>query len=136
MKNLLGVVFLVAIAGLLSCGSRPAGSAPSEVWRGSITERGKSVPVELELREADGALEGDFKILGETGTDDIAQGMAFEIVQAERIGDRCKFIVPLTGEVDDDVIAFDLIVKGGTMTGLAKELRPGSEEIPITFTKR
>jgi len=94
------------------------------------------VPVELELREAGGALEGDFKIVGETGTDDITEGMDFEIVQVERIGDRLKFIVPLTGEVDDDAISFDLTVKGDTMTGFAKELNPSCEKIPITFTKQ
>ena len=141
MKKLLGAVFIIAVVGLLSCGPRPAGNAFSGVWRGALSDKEMSVPVELKLRETGGVVEGTFKIAGKTGADDITQGMTFEIIQAERIGDRLKFIVPLfvdprTGEVDEDSIAFDLIVEGNTMTGSLKELKSWGEKIPITFTKR
>ncbi len=71
----------------------------------------------------------------ETG-EDIDKGMAFEIIQAERSGNNLKFIVPLAGKVDDDAIAFELLIEGNRLKGHGHELRNGSKNLPVTFKKQ
>ena len=104
-------------------------------WRGYITERGKSTLVELRLRDHQGLIDGKLTILSETG-EDIDKGMAFEIIQAERSDNNLKFIVPLAGKVDDDAIAFELLIEGNHLKGHGHELRNGSKNLPVTFKKQ
>ena len=63
--------------------------------------------------------------------------MAFPIVEAERSGNNLKFIVPINkGQVDEDAIAFELLIEGKHLKGHGHELRAGSGNLPITFTKQ
>lgn len=104
-------------------------------WRGTITEKGTSTNVELKLREQQSTIEGTFTILGETGQD-VDKGMVFPIAQAERSGNNLRFIVPVSGKVDDDAIAFELLIEGNSLMGHGHELRKGSDNLSITFTKQ
>ena len=91
--------------------------------------------MELSFRDRDGEIEGTFTVLSETG-EDVDKGMAFEIVQAERSCRNLRFIVPITGEVDDDAILFELMLEEDRLKGHGRELREGSDNLPITFTKQ
>ena len=104
-------------------------------WNGQITENDKSTLVQVVLRDQQGSVEGEFIVLSETGQD-IDEGMTFQIVQTEYISNKLKFIVPITGEVDDDALAFELLINGDCLKGDVYELREGSEKIPITFIKQ
>lgn len=136
MKNMIGIVLVSTILLATGCGKSSGSNNLDGKWRGTITEKGKAVLVELELREQEATIEGTFTILSETG-EDAAKGMEFPIVQAERSGNLLKFIVPISeGRVDDDAIAFELLVKGENLKGHGHELRKGSNNLSITFTKQ
>ena len=107
----------------------------SGTWQGTVTEKGKSTLVELSLQEKDGKIEGKLTVLGETGGD-VDQGMNFTLVQVERSNDRLKFIMPVGGEGDGDNVTFDLRVEGNRLEGTAHEMRKGSKDLPVTFTKK
>jgi hypothetical protein len=74
-------------------------------------------------------------VLGATGGNDVTKGMRFEILQAVHTGDQLRFVVPITGIVDDDAILFDLKVEKGRLAGSWNELRPGSETSSVVFTR-
>ncbi len=135
MKNLSRLFLISAMMWVSGCGPLPGGGALNGVWRGTVTEKGKTVSVELEIFEQRGMLKGGFKIASETGSNDFTKGMAFEIVQAEHVGNHFKFIVPFSGEVDNDSVVFDLTIEGNKLTGFGKERHPRSEKIPVVFTK-
>ena len=135
MKKLIGIVLVSSILWGFGCGKSPGSNNLDGKWRGTVTEKGKSTLVQLELREQQGMIEGTFSILSETG-EDLDKGMAFSIVQAERSGNRLKFIVPISeGQVDDDAIAFELLLEGEILKGHGHELREGSDNLPVIFTK-
>jgi len=125
-----GIMFVFTILCVSGCGNNLNGK-----WRGTVTEYGKSTLLELELREQQATIQGTVTILSETG-EDVNKGMVFSIVQAERSGKNLKFIVPLSGQVDEDAIAFDLLIEGKNLKGHGHELRKGSNNLPITFTKK
>lgn len=136
MKTLIGIVLVSGIFWASSCGKPSEGNSLNGKWRGYVTQRGKSALVELELMDKHGTIEGTFTILSETG-EDIEKGMSFHIVQAQRSNNNLKFIVPVfEGQVDDDAIAFELLIEGKSLKGHGHELRKGSEKIVITFTKQ
>ena len=103
-------------------------------WRGYITERGRSTLVELSLQDQPDKIEGQFTVLDKTG-EDVDQGMSFEIQQVERSGRDLRFIVPLTGKIDEDAVSIDLVLEGNCLNGQGKELREGSERLSVSFTK-
>ena len=136
MRTLVGILVVSAVLLASGCGKRSQGDNLNGKWRGYIVEKGKSTLVELELYDQQGTVEGTLTILSETG-EDIDQGMALPIVQAERSGNNLKFIVPISGgQVDDDAIAFELLIEGKRLKGHGHELREGSDTLPITFTKQ
>jgi hypothetical protein len=135
MKTLFGVLIAIAVLFASGCVKQYQNNYLDGRWRGYITERGKSTLVELRLRDQQGLIDGKLTILSKTG-EDIDKGMAFEIIQAERSGNNLKFIVPLAGKVDDDTIAFELLIEGNRLKGHGHELRKGSKNLPVTFTKQ
>ena len=135
MNTLFGMVIVIAILFAPGCGKQSQDINLDGKWRGYVTEKGKSTLVELSLRDQQGRIEGKLTILSETG-EDADKGMAFEILQAERSGNNLRFIVPIEGEVDDDAIAFELLIEGNRLKGHGHELREGSKNLPITFTKQ
>lgn len=135
MKNLIGIILVSTVLLASGCGKSSDGNNLYGKWRGTITEKGKSTLVELELREQKSTIEGILTILSEKGQD-IEKGKVFPIVQAEHSGNNLKFIVPISGEVDDDAITFELLIKGDSLKGHGHELRKGSDNLPITFTKQ
>ena len=103
-------------------------------WRGTITERGRSTRVELSLQDQPDKIEGQFAVLDKTG-EDVDQGMSFELQQVKRSGRNLRFVVPLTGKIDDDAVAFDLALEGNYLEGNARELRAGSQALSVIFAK-
>jgi hypothetical protein len=130
----ISVISIVHLVLAVSC-TKHSQYNVSGKWRGTVTERGKSTLVELSLQEQQGGIEGKLKILSLTGND-VDKGMAFDLVSIEHSGDKLKFIVPITGKVDDDAIAFELSVQENRLEGYGNELRKGSKKMPITFTKQ
>jgi len=136
MNNLIGIMLVSTILWASGCGKSSEGNNLDGKWRGTVTEEGKSTLVELELRVKQATIEGTFTILSETG-EDADKGMVFPIVQAERSGNNLKFIVPISeGQVDDDAIAFELLIEGKNLKGHGHELRKGSDNLPVTFTRQ
>ncbi|NIM14974.1 MAG: hypothetical protein GTO45_23660 [Candidatus Aminicenantes bacterium] len=131
---IISVISIVHLVLAVSCTKHPQYNLSGK-WRGTVTEKGKSTLVELSVREHQGGIEGRFKILSLTDND-VDKGMAFDIVSIEHSGDKLKFIVPITGKVDDDAIAFELSVQEDRLEGYGHELRKGSKKIPITFTRQ
>ena len=129
------MVTVIAILFAPGCGKQSQDNNLDGKWRGYVTEKGKSTLVELSLRDQQGRIEGKLTILSETG-EDVDKGMAFEILQAERSGNNLRFIVPIAGKVDADAIAFELLIEGNRLKGHGHELREGSKNLPITFTKQ
>jgi hypothetical protein len=103
-------------------------------WRGYITERGRSTLVELTLQDQPDRTEGQFTVLDKMG-EDVEQGMSFAIQQVERSGRNLRFIVPLTGTIDEDAVSFDLVLEGNCLNGHGKELREGSARLSVTFVR-
>jgi len=134
MKHITRILIISTVLLATSCANQSQYNNLSGKWRGTITERGKSTLVELSLRDQQDSIEGRFTILSMTGKD-MDKGMAFDIVRIERSGNKLKFIVPITGKVDDDAIAFELLAQGNRLTGHGNELRKGSKNIPIIFAK-
>lgn len=134
MKILARILVISIILLATSCARQAPDGNLSGKWRGYITERGKSTLVELTLRDQQGSIGGTFTILSETG-EDVDQGAAFDIVLAERSGNELKFTVPIAGKVDDDAIAFELLVQRNSLKGYGHELREGSKNLPITFAR-
>lgn len=136
MKKLIVLMFAAAVLFASGCGGSNDGDSLTGKWRGNITERGKSTLVELQLLENETGIEGALTILTETGQD-AGKGMSFPVVQARRSGNALKFILAMfDGKVDDDAIAFELVVKGKKLDGHGHELRKGSDKLPITFTRQ
>jgi len=135
MKLIIRKLAIILILMGVSCTNQSSEDLLSGKWQGYVTERGKSTLVELNLRSAGGNIEGTFTILSETG-EDIEKGMSFNIVHSELSGNILKFVVPVTGEVDDDAIAFELLLETDRLKGSGRELRKGSKSLPITFTKQ
>jgi hypothetical protein len=102
-------------------------------WRGTITEKGKPISMELQLVEKNTGIEGSLTILTKTGQA-VEKGMVLTVVEARRSGNALKFIVPISeGKVDDDAFAFDLVVEGKNLKGYGHELREGSDKLLVTF---
>ena len=136
MKNLIGIMLISAILWASGCSQFSEGNNLDGKWRGTLTEEGKSILVELELRVKQATIEGSFTILSETG-EDVEKGMVFPIVQVERSGNNLRFVVPVSkGRVNNDAIAFELLIEGKKLEGHGHELRRGSGNLPITFTKQ
>jgi hypothetical protein len=136
MKNLIGIMLVSTILWAFGSGEISEGNHLDGKWRGTVTEKGKSTLVELELRVKQATIEGTFTILSDTG-EDVDKGMVFPIVQAERSGNNLKFIVPIyKGQVDDDAIVFELLIEGKNLKGHVHELRKGSDNLPVTFTRQ
>jgi hypothetical protein len=129
------MLFAAVILWAPDCGYSTDGDAINGKWRGTVTEKGKSILVELQLVENKAVIEGSFTILSDTG-EDVEKGMIFPVVQAKRSGNVLKFIVPVSGKVDDDAIAFDLVVEGKNLEGHIYELRKGSDKLLITFIRQ
>jgi hypothetical protein len=104
-------------------------------WRGCITENGRSTLVELNLRSPAESVEGTFTILSDTGQD-ADKGASFQIVRAQRRGCKVRFIVPFSGEVDNDAVVFDLNIEKNRLTGFGREMAKGSQVIPVIFTRQ
>ncbi|UCH95580.1 MAG: hypothetical protein JSV88_01700 [Candidatus Aminicenantes bacterium] len=130
----ISVISIVHLVLLVSCTKHPQYNVSGK-WRGTITEKGKSTLVELSLQEQQGSIEGKLKILSLTGND-VDKGMAFDLASIEHYDNKLKFIVPITGKVDDDAIIFELSVQENRLEGFGHELRKGSKKIPITFTRQ
>jgi len=80
-------------------------------------------------------IEGIFTILSETG-EAIEKGMRFKITDTQHTGDYLRFTVPLSGKVDDDSIAFVLLIGEDRLSGYGHELKPGSPYLGTAFTKK
>ena len=105
------------------------------VWQGYLIEKRKRTSVELALRVDEGNVKGIFSIMSET-SEDVTKGMSFVILRPEIVGNKFKFIVPLSGKIDDDAIAFELERHNDRLVGTGQEMRESSQSLPITFTKQ
>jgi hypothetical protein len=104
-------------------------------WIGSLTERGKTVDIVLELTADGDTVKGSFKIESETGQD-VKKGAVFGIVRPEIASNRLKFTVPIGGKMDDDAVVFELDIQKDQLTGSCQEMRKGSQKLPVTFKRR
>ncbi len=134
MKVIFRIIVIFTVLWAANCTENSQNVNLGGSWRGTITEKGRSTNVELSLRDQQGVIEGKLTILSFTGAD-VKKGKSFDIVNVERTGKILKFIVPVTGKVDDDAIAFELSVSGNRLEGHGREWRKGSKNIPVTFTK-
>ncbi len=135
MKKLIGIILVSTILLASGCGKSSDGNNLHGKWRGTVTEKRESTLVELELREQDSTIEGTLTILSGTAQD-VEKGKVFPIVQAQRSGNNLKFIMLVTEEVDDNAVAFELLIEGNSLKGHGHELHEGSDNLPITFTKQ
>lgn len=103
-------------------------------WKGAVTERGQTVEVKLTLEPNGQEVAGKFSILSKTGGD-IDQGHTVKLARGKRDGNEITFVVPLTGEIDDDALNGQFRLEGGKLVGHFRERRPGSDELPVTFTR-
>jgi hypothetical protein len=135
MKKMIGAALVAVLLTVPIHGRATSDEGPAGKWRGTISERGRDTLVELELRVAGTQVEGSLAILSETGQE-IEKGMTMPIVQGKRTDDRLRFIVPVTGRIDNDALAFELQWQGEELEGTIHEMRPGSRLIPVTFSRK
>jgi hypothetical protein len=134
MKISILTLLIASVLLTVGCRKQPEQADITGKWQGYVTEDGKSTLVELVLEDEQGTPAGKLTVLGQTG-EDVDEGATFEIVQAEQSGGKLKFVVPITGEFDDDAIAFELLIEQGRLRGTAHELREGSPNLAITFER-
>jgi hypothetical protein len=104
-------------------------------WRGILKEKSGSILVGLEIGRNRNTIQGTFTILSET-KEEIEKGMVFQIIKIQHSNNTLKFMVPVFNEqVNDDAIAFELMMEENQLRGYAHELRKGSDRIPIIFTR-
>lgn len=103
-------------------------------WKGAIAERGKTIGVGLTLDTAGQDVTGKFEILDRTGGD-MDKGHSVSLARGRREGNDLSFVVPLTGEIDDDALEANLRLEEGKLVGHMRERRDGSRELPVTFTR-
>ena len=107
-------------------------SALAGKWLGSVTEKGKSTKVALDLRPQGETIAGTFTILeGEA-----ASGAPIAILNAHRSDGKLEFVVPISGQIDADAVFFELLLKRGRLEGYGREMRQGSHDLPAVFEKQ
>lgn len=131
MRN---AVWMLLAGLILPCVGCAGNSGLSGKWLGSITEKGKSTQVLLDLRTQGDAIEGKLTILD--GAGDAKTGTSYQIVNAIRSDNKFQFIVPISGQIDADAVFFELLVKQGRLEGSGREMRKGSPDLLAVFVKQ
>lgn len=131
MRN---AVWMLLAGLILPCVGCAGNSGLSGKWLGSITEKGKSTQVSLDLRTQGDAIEGKLTILD--GAGDAKTGTSFMIANARCSDNKLEFVVPVSGELDADAVFFELLVKQGRLEGSGREMRKGSRDLPAVFVKQ
>ncbi len=135
MRTIFLVLVVNVVLWVCGCANSYCKVGLEDKWRGYITENGRSTLVELNLRTPADSVEGTFTILSDTGQD-ADKGASFQIIRAQRRGNKIRFIVPFSGEVDNDAVVFDLNIEKNRLTGFGREMAKGSQVIPVTFTRQ
>ena len=94
----------------------------------------ETVMVGLTLKQSPEGITGSLSILSETGQD-VEKGASFELIQIDFSGNLLKFIVPITGKLDSDSVAFELYLQGKRLQGFGYELREESQRLGVHFSK-
>jgi hypothetical protein len=102
------------------------------LWSGAIADEHGTVDVLLELKIDESKLKGTFKMLNAPG---IEITMSIDIVDVEIDGNKIKFIIPITGEIDSDALEVEAELKNNRLEGSLKEMREGTDQILFVLTK-
>ena len=94
-------MLIVSIVGCASYVKKESDNAFQGLWHGVISDKYGTVDVVLDLDVDNNVVKGKFNLLNVPGSEET---MVFEIVNAEIIGNKIKFIVPITGKIDDDAL--------------------------------
>ncbi len=130
------IIAWVLVAGVVLLASGcAANSSFAGKWRGAVMEQNQATLVELDLQPTNNSAKGTLTIFSNTG-DEATAGTSYEIVNANRSGNRIDFIVPITGEIDADAVFFELILEKGRLAGYGREMRRGAETLPVELKKQ
>jgi len=129
------VTWVSLVCGVLLIGGCSGGFGMAGKWRGAVMEQNQATLVELDLQPTNNSAKGTLTIFSNTG-DEATAGTSYEIVNANRSGNRIDFIVPITGEIDADAVFFELILEKGRLAGYGREMRRGAETLPVELKKQ
>jgi hypothetical protein len=127
----LAAIALLALAGCTNLD--PQELIPGK-WKASITDAGQTTDIELTLRLISMEIEGEFTPVTETGGG-VKSGVALRILRTRLDGQKLFFTVPLSGNVDDKSLVFELTLSPGRLDGFVHRRASGSQSVPVTFIK-
>jgi hypothetical protein len=137
-RNLWDTVILALLVILpVGCSKEPPNPQFVGLWQGTITEEKQSLKYELFLYidEDKNVLKG---IINITNTNDTSSDITSprEIVKIETAGNKLKFVVPMTGKIDDNALIMNLELGNNRLIGSYQRKKSGSISIQITLTKK
>lgn len=137
IKIIIQCIYLAAICFALlltiGCSREEPNSVFLGVWQATIAEDGKTSLVELDLQADKSNVKGTMKIVG--GTDESApMGQIWTIMNPEIDGNTLKFILPITGQIDEESVTFKLEILKDQLSGSLQE--QGGESLPVVFNKQ
>ncbi len=118
-----------AILLTIGCSQKGPNSVFQGVWQGAITEDGETSPVELDLQADKSNVKGTMKIVGGPG-----KGKTWVIMHPEIDGNMLKFILPITGKIDEESVTFELEIQEDQLSGSLQE--QGGESLPVVLSKQ
>jgi len=121
----------------VGCSQEPPNTNFRGVWQGTIAEGDQSAEFELALYidEDKNVLKGIFNIIRKNG-ESSDKTASLEIVNAETIGNTLKFVVPMTGKIDDESLIMSLTLRTNQLEGIYQRKKSGSKIINITLTRK
>ncbi len=127
MRTGMWTMLMVSVFLLVGCG----GDIVDGTYRGKVIEGDKVHEMELVLSGREGTL-----TLLSSGGPDAGEGDSWKLRDVKIQDGRVTFLVPMSGEVDDDSLLFDLKIEGDRLVGTGRERRAQAEDLPATFHKQ
>ena len=132
-----GILALLVIVSV-GCSKEPPNTNFRGIWQGTITEGDQSGEFELALYidEDKNLLKGIFNSTRKNG-ESSDQAASLEIVNVETLGNTLKFVVPMTGKIDDESLIMSLeLRKNNQLEGIYQRNRSDGKIINITLTRK
>ncbi len=98
-------------------------------WAGVIAEDGGDSKFRFILKRSPKGTSG-FISVTETDSNDVEIGELMEVAELEVTESSVSFVLPITGEIDEDSVEFHLEYSGTDLIGTGREMRKGAEELP------